>query len=133
MRAVARRDTAPERKVQAALRAASIRFQTHVPILGCVPDLVIRSARLAVFVDGDFWHGRLLVESGAAALRRSFNSNRAFWLAKIHRNVERDQRQTRRLRRNGWSVVRLWEGDVLREPTAAVDRVARRMSDRRFR
>jgi DNA mismatch endonuclease (patch repair protein) len=135
MRAVPRRNTPAEQKLQSALRGARLRFQTHVPILGCFPDIVFRSARLVVFVDGDFWHGRLLIEpERAEAFRQTFRTaSRPFWIAKLTRNVARDQRQTYRLRRNRWSVVRLWERDVLKNPRAAAALVAKRISDRKRR
>src|SRR5690348_13143113 len=70
MRAVPRKNTAAELRLQASLRVIRLRYETHVAILGCFPDIVFRSARVAVFVDGDFWHGRLLVERGARILRQ---------------------------------------------------------------
>lgn len=132
MRAVRRRDTVAERELQGALSRLRLRFQTHSQILGCRPDIVSRTGRLATFVDGDFWHGRLLLERGRRALYQSFRPrSRAFWVAKIERNVARDFRQTRILRRHGWAVVRLWERDVLKNPNAAAEFVARRVRERR--
>src|SRR5580700_11461182 len=102
MRAVPRRDTVAEKRLQGALGEKHLRFKTHVQILGCTPDIVLPSLRIAVFVDGDFWHGRLLVESGVRALRNSFQKKtQSFWVAKIKRNATRDRHQTFRLRRHG--------------------------------
>lgn len=132
MRAVRRRDTTAERELQVALSRLRLRFQTHTQILGCRPDIVLRTSRLAMFVDGDFWHGRLLLERGRRALNQSFRTRtRVFWVAKIERNVARDFRQTRILRRHGWAVVRLWEKDVLKNPNAAAALVSRRVRERR--
>jgi len=66
------------------------------------PDFVFRSRRLAVFVDGCFWHGCPLHGTKP-------KGNAAFWRAKFRRNQERDRRDTRNLRRAGWKVIRLWE------------------------
>ena len=69
------------------------------------PDFVFRRARLAVFVDGCFWHG----------CPRCYcrpKSNRKFWDAKIARNRERDRKVSRKLRRLGWRVIRIWEHDL---------------------
>lgn len=66
------------------------------------PDFVFRSLRLAVFVDGCFWHG--CPRHGTRP-----RGNAAFWRAKFRRNQERDRRDSRRLRRAGWKVLRLWE------------------------
>ena len=66
------------------------------------PDFLFRKARLAVFVDGCFWHG-------CPRCYRRPKSNRKFWDAKITRNRERDRLVTRELRRGEWRVVRIWE------------------------
>ena len=69
------------------------------------PDFVFPRRRLAVFVDGCFWHG-------CPRHGTSPKGNAAFWRAKFRRNRERDRRDTRNLRRAGWRVVRLWEHDL---------------------
>ena len=132
MRAVLRKNTSAEIQLQTALRRLHLRFQTHVPVLGCCPDIVFPLSRVVVFVDGGFWHGRLLVEGGTIALRRSFqHKSRLFWVAKITRNATRDQRQTHRLRRHGWSVMRFWGRDVLNDSHARAVAIAERVSYRR--
>jgi hypothetical protein len=80
-----------------------------------------------VFVDGDFWHGRLLSERGKKALRQSFKTNHSFWVKKITRNVERDLAQNALLRRSGWSVLRLWEKEILQDLSHVVHIIDRRM------
>jgi DNA mismatch endonuclease, patch repair protein len=131
MRAVRRSGTDGEIELEIALRRERLQFKTHLPILNCRPDIVFATGRLVVFVDGDFWHGRLLLEFGAVALENSFGErSRSFWVAKIRRNVARDLRQVRRLRRHGWGVVRLWEKDVLQCPQAAAALVRRRLRKR---
>ena len=69
------------------------------------PDFVFRKPRVAVFVDGCFWHG--CPEHGARP-----SGNRAFWLAKFRRNRARDRRDAARLRNCGWKVLRLWEHEL---------------------
>ena len=130
MRAVRRSNTDAELALQTGLRQRRVKFVAHERVLGCRPDVVLTECRVAVFVDGDFWHGRQLVELGLGALTRSFRTRRSFWVAKIARNVARDWRQTCRLRRHGWSVLRLWEKEVLRQPAAAAAQVARRVNER---
>lgn len=75
------------------------------------PDFVFRFARLVVFVDGDFWHGRRFQER-RQRLQRGHNAS--YWIAKIASNKARDRRVTATLRREGWLVIRLWESDVRR-------------------
>ena len=77
------------------------------------PDLVFTSAKLAVFVDGCFWHG--CPEHGSKPKK-----NTSYWNPKIARNVERDQEQNERLEQAGWRVLRFWEHD---DPMAAADLV----------
>jgi len=106
----------------------------HKSVCGCAPDIVFCRERVVVFVDGDFWHGRILVEQGRRALARSFRLPvREFWVAKIIRNVERDSRQVRILRRNGWAVLRLWEKDTLRDMNNATATISRRLRQRRVK
>ena len=78
------------------------------------------SARVAVFCDGDFWHGRNWPRLRTQLARRA---NSTYWIAKIGANRTRDRRQTNLLRRLGWSVVRVWETDVLASPDRFVDMI----------
>ena len=134
MRLVRRRGTAAERQLARALRAQGLRFALHVAVCGCTPDIVFSFERLAIFVDGDFWHGRIFIENGRDALRESFKcQSRGFWVSKITRNVERDSRQVRLLRRNGWAVLRLWEKDIAQNPTRLAASIVRRLQRRRIR
>ena len=71
--------------------------------------------KVAVFVDGDYWHARILKEAGIEWLRKSLKtSNREFWVEKLKRNHERDLAVSSELRRLGWLVIRLWESDLKR-------------------
>src|SRR5262249_34915412 len=87
---------------------------------GC-PDIVFPKRRVAVFCDGDFWHGRDL-ENRLAKLAKGHNAN--YWLAKITRNVARDVKNNLALKAAGWVVLRLWETDVLRAPQQAAEQIA---------
>ncbi|MDQ3818683.1 MAG: very short patch repair endonuclease [Acidobacteriota bacterium] len=90
------------------------------------PDLVFKSARALVFVDGDFWHGRALIEEGPEGLTRGVRTPRSdWWLAKIGRNVERDRRYTKQLHSEGWRVLRIWESEVKADVMAAANKVER--------
>ena len=77
------------------------------------PDIAFLRARVVVFCDGDFWHGRNLKER----LRKlSRGHNAPYWIAKISANVERDRRQTIGLEELGWLVLRFWESDIQEDP-----------------
>ena len=84
-----------------------IGWRRKYPLYG-KPDFVFPKARVAVFVDGCFWHGH-------PQKCRVPLANRSYWARKIARNVARDRHVTRTLREKGWKVVRIWE-DTIREP-----------------
>jgi DNA mismatch endonuclease (patch repair protein) len=100
------------------LFARGLRYRTHVGSLPGKPDLVFTAARLAVFCDGDFWHGR-----NWPKLRKQLTTraNSDYWIAKIRRNRARDRSQTLELSRLGWAVIRVWETDVLASPDRFVN------------
>ncbi|WP_456756994.1 DUF559 domain-containing protein [Bradyrhizobium sp. USDA 4011] len=132
MRAVRGRGTKCELALEAALRRRRLAVVAQVPVFGCTPDLVVRGVRLAIFVDGDFWHGRKALDEGSKAFRASFRGDsRQFWIEKIQRNIRRDARQANALRRRGWSVVRVWERDVLRDINGVAELVLARVGRRR--
>jgi len=106
-----------EQSLRAAVTAAGLRYQVHPMDLAGRPDLVFSKARLCVFCDGDFWHGRNWSRLQVSLRRRS---NPSYWTRKIARNLQRDREQTRLLRRAGWRVLRFWETDILRDPIPAV-------------
>ena len=116
MRANRDRDTQPELLLRRALWAIGVRYRKNVPGLSGKPDLVFPSARVVVFCDGDFWHGRNWQLLRPKLERRA---NPEYWTQKIAANRERDRRTRALLQRAGWRVIALWEGDVRRDPTAA--------------
>ncbi len=102
------KDTGPERFVLALLREAGCNPELHARDLPGRPDFVLRERQLAVFVDGDFWHGwRFPVWRHKLA---------PFWEKKISANRARDGRNHARLRRAGWTVIRVWEHQIERTP-----------------
>ena len=109
-----------------AARNAGLKFKTNYPTLPGTPDLVFSDSRLAVFCDGDFWHGRRL-EHQISMLAKGHNA--AYWVAKIQTNVARDTRVRRTLRGRGWSVMRIWESDIVKDPSKIVRRIERRLAD----
>lgn len=109
-----------ELKLAAILRAHGITgWRRHQPLPGC-PDFVFRRERLAIFVDGCFWHG-------CPKHGRNPGSNQAYWLPKLERNRARDRAMTRELRSRGWSVLRLWE-HALRDSDRVAARCMRALS-----
>lgn len=108
MAAIRRRDTGPERAVRSLLHARGLRYRVDLPIRlaghrPIRPDIVFTRQRVAVFIDGCFWHG--CPEHG----QRTGIRNGAYWSPKIAGNAERDQRHTAALEAAGWTVLRFWE------------------------
>lgn len=114
-------DTRCEVLLRRALWKRGLRYRLHHRGLPGCPDIVFPSTRLAVFCDGDFWHGRDL---DARLARLAAGHNAAYWVSKIRRNVERDHSQTRALESAGWTVLRYWESDILRDASDIAGRVA---------
>jgi DNA mismatch endonuclease (patch repair protein) len=101
------------------LRANGITgWRRHQPVFG-KPDFIFRKVRLAVFVDGCFWHG-----CPKHATRPK--SNAAFWRRKLAANKARDRLVTRTLRARGWHVLRIWEHELARKNEARLMRRIRR-------
>jgi DNA mismatch endonuclease, patch repair protein len=121
MKANRRRDTGPELALRRELHGRGLRFRVDYPPqlgLRCRPDIVFTRRRLAVFVDGCFWHS--CPEHGNLP-----RANREWWRAKLEQNVARDRLTERALRDAGWNVIRVWE----HEPVAlAADKIFEAMT-----
>jgi DNA mismatch endonuclease (patch repair protein) len=109
------RGTKPEMAVEAMLTKLGVPFETQARDLPGRPDFVIRDARVVVFVDGDFWHGWRFDQ-----WRLKLSEE---WEAKIASNRRRDARNRRLLRGQGWTVVRVWEHQVVKAPANCVRRL----------
>ena len=124
MRANSRSDTRPETALRSELHRNGLRYRVGSrpdPSLNCRADIVFSAVRVAVFVDGCFWHR--CPEHG---VRPRTNSD--YWDAKIARNVARDRRNDAALTRTGWTVVRVWEHE---SPEEAGERISQLVRERR--
>ncbi|REJ05126.1 very short patch repair endonuclease [Microbacterium bovistercoris] len=117
MQANRRRDTGPELALRSALHAAGYRyrcdFRIDLPGGRVRPDIVFTRRKLAVFVDGCFWHSCPLHGSQPRV-------NQSYWSPKLARNAERDRTNTRLLEESGWTVIRIWEHVPVGEALASV-------------
>jgi DNA mismatch endonuclease, patch repair protein len=106
MQAIRRSGTKPEVALRSALHRAGLRFRKDhrldLPSGRVRPDIVFTRARVAIFVDGCFWHA--CPDHG-----REPTQNTTYWGPKLQRTVERDRRNTASLREAGWTVIRVWE------------------------
>lgn len=115
MSRVRNKDTKPERLVRTALHKRGLRFRKHVRGLPGTPDVVFTRAKVAVFVDGDYWHGY--------RFRRWCGGLSEFWREKISKNRRRDFHTFRALRAGGWQVIRVWQHSIKNDLDGCVRRI----------
>jgi len=82
------------------------------------PDLTFKKKRIAIFVDSEFWHGK-----DWDSKKHEIKSNQEFWYSKIERNIERDKEVTEFLVKNGWTVLRFWGNDILKNLDSCIRRI----------
>lgn len=113
------RDTQPEVRLRKALWAKGYRYRLHYRIFGR-PDFAFVGKKVAVFVDGCFWHG-------CPAHYQAPSSNSEKWRAKLIARKERDEAVNRRLRSEGWEVIRFWEHSVRSDIEGCVEIIGNRL------
>lgn len=126
MRSNRGRDTSPEMAVRRAVWARGMRYWVDtrpLPELNRRADLVFRRERVAVFVDGCYWHS-----CPVHATRPSTNSD--FWTRKLENTIARDRDTNEQLRAHGWTVLRFWEHEDAAEVADAVERIVQGHSTR---
>lgn len=119
------RDTQLELAVRRELHRRGHRYRVHVAWLPGKPDIVFTRVKLVVFVDGDFWHGWRF-DQWQAKLG-------PYWKEKIAGNIARDGRNAAKLRKEGWSVMRIWEHEIKADRARCIDRIERKLSRLRAR
>jgi len=126
MRRVGRTNTGAEKTLANELRRRKIRFHQDERIEGLEADFALAGYRVAVFVDGCFWHG--------CPRHATFpKSNRTYWIPKLAENKRRDKRQTAKLKRRGWRVLRVWEHDCMPLNDRVVERILKARDAERAR
>jgi DNA mismatch endonuclease, patch repair protein len=97
------------------LKGQKLGFRRHFKGLPGSPDVVLRDCKIAIFVDGDFWHGRNYL--------RWRNKLTEVWKRKIEANIRRDKRIDGKLRSHGWSVLHIWGKDLVKTPQKCIKRI----------
>jgi DNA mismatch endonuclease, patch repair protein len=116
MAAIKSKNTKLELVVFRELARRKVYFQKHHKATPGSPDICLPKKKTAVFIDGDFWHG---YRYNPAKTRLPSK----FWIAKIERNIARDKRNFRKLRRASWKVMRVWEHQLNKDFIAQMDRI----------
>lgn len=111
-------NTKPEIILCKALWHRGIRYRKNYKGLPGKPDIVITRCKIAIFVDGDFWHGKNM-----DVIDNQIQSNRSYWLPKIRRNKERDEEVNDALTEQGWIVLRFWESDIKKRLESCITKI----------
>lgn len=123
-----RRDTRPEIELRKAIHRRGLRYRVDRPVPGLPKgrriDIVFGPARVAVFVDGCFWHGC------PVHYRRPEGENRGYWSEKVARNLRRDRETDDLLAARGWLVRRIWEHEDVAEAAVAIEALVRERATR---
>ena len=119
--------TKPELVLAKAMWALGLRYRKNSGSIFGKPDFSFKKYKVAVFVDGEFWHGKDWEQKKA-----EIKGNREFWIAKIERNIQRDIEVTGRLKAEGWTVLRFWSNDVVKDTTSCAEKVKEIIRARRI-
>lgn len=111
-------NTKPEIILRKALWHRGIRYRKNYKGLPGKPDIVITRCKIAIFVDGDFWHGKNM-----DVIDNQIQSNRSYWLPKIRRNKKRDEEVNDALTEQGWIVLRFWESDIKKQLESCIAQI----------
>ena len=101
-----------------ALQKNGFVFETNTTDIFGKPDIVFRAHKLAVFCDGEFWHGK-----DWAAHKEDHKSNQEFWIKKIENNIERDKKVTAFLEASGWQVLRFWGEEIKKDTAGCIEKI----------
>ncbi|MBU3916680.1 very short patch repair endonuclease [bacterium] len=122
MSAIKSKNTAPEKLLGQAMWKLGLRYRKHYKIIG-KPDFIFLRIKIAVFCDGDFWHGNNWAIRGMNSLEEELSQYNSFWREKIERNIARDKNVNHTLEKEGWVVLRFWESDIKNSPEKCASRV----------
>lgn len=111
------KNTKPEILLRKKLFERGLRYRINYASLPGTPDIVFTKQKIAIFVDGDFWHGRDFEKR-----KHTYNE---YWLKKIQRNMERDKEVNKKLKKSGWTVLRIWGKDLIKNHDKFVKKIER--------
>ena len=112
------KNSIPEIRLRHALWAKNIRYRIHRKELPGTPDIVIKKYKLAIFVDGEFWHGQDWNTN-----KYKLKSNQDFWIPKIENNMQKDFYSNIALRNLGYTVFRFWSKDILKKLPQVINQI----------
>jgi len=122
MQAVKSKGTKIEKILGKALWKKGFRYRKNVQSIFGKPDFVFRKYKIAVFCDSEFWHGK-----DWETKKYEIKSNRDFWFKKINRNIERDKEVNKKLNEDGWTVIRFWGKEILKNTDSCVEKIEQKI------
>lgn len=125
MQAIRSSNTAIEKKLGKILWSKGLRYRKNDKTVLGRPDFVFKKAKVAVFCDGTFWHGKNWNQE-----KLKIKSNRTYWFDKIEKNIMRDKKTNKSLKKEGWLVVRFWADEINKHPHKCAVKVAQHVSQR---
>jgi len=116
------KNTGPEIKLRKLLWSEGIRgYRIHYKLPG-KPDIVFTKKKIAIFIDGCFWHK-------CPVCFQEPETRKEFWMKKIQSNVERDKKVNKQLRNDGWAVIHIWEHEIRENPFLAIEMIREKISN----
>lgn len=131
MSSIPAKNTEPELILRKALWRKNLRYRVNYKKLPGKPDVVFTKYRIAVFCDGDFWHGHNWALRGMRSFEEELSSYSEFWRDKISNNVEHDKAISSALEAAGWLVIRIWESDIRKDLDGCVERIVAAIEGRK--
>ena len=129
MAAIPSKATRPEITLRKALWHHNLRYRVNYKALPGKPDIVFTKQKVAIFCDGDFWHGHNWAVRSLSSLDEELEGYSEYWRTKILRNIERDEETNKALKALGWTVLRIWESDIKRDLDGCVKIVQETLFD----
>lgn len=126
MQAIKNKDSKIEKLLRKTLWDRGVRYRKNVNTVYGKPDLAFKGKKIAVFCDGEFWHGY-----NWESRKQDLKSNQSYWYAKIERNMARDAEVNKALQNDGWKVIRFWGKDIKKDPGRCADIVIEALEERK--
>ena len=116
------KNTGPEIKLRKMLWFEGVRgYRIHYKLPG-KPDIVFIKKKIAIFIDGCFWHK-------CPVCFQEPETRKKFWMKKIRSNIERDEKVNAELKNEGWMVIRIWEHEIRKNPSLVIETILEKLSD----
>jgi DNA mismatch endonuclease (patch repair protein) len=115
------KNTEVEKDIFKKLRRRKVYFQKHYKKIVGNPDIALPKKKIAIFIDGDFWHGYQF-----SKFKRRLPKK--YWLPKIQANIKRDRLNRNKLKKEGWKVLRIWEHEIKKNSNRAIEKIIKFLS-----